>query len=144
MSNFVSARKNIYHDIKYDWNAPLVPGTVVCAKYEDFDGKQRVGLFVVLYDEQLDTNTDHCKNTICCKLSTQTTLVSTYSARIDLNYNSFLETPCIACCSKIHVLHKETNIYKVLGKLSPGTMKLITKMYVKFMNETQRQLLDSI
>lgn len=134
----------VHPSIDYNWDSPLVPGTVVCAKYEDFDGKPRVGIFCVLYDEQLDSNTEHCKNTICCKISTQTTLVSTYSARIDINYNSFLNSPCIACCSKIHVLHKQNNIYKILGRLSSGTMKLIMKNYTKFSNELNRQLLDVI
>ena len=34
----------------YNWSSPLLPGTIVCASYEDFDGVKRVGLFCILYD----------------------------------------------------------------------------------------------
>lgn len=131
-------------NLEYDWNMPLVPGTVVCSTYNDFDGEERVGIFCVIYDEQLDNNVYTKKNTVCIKLSTQNTLVSNYSAKIDMDRNSFLKTPCIACCSKVHVLHKESNIYKVLGCLDNGTMKSIIKAYLKFSNETQRQLMDKL
>ena len=35
-------------------NNVLRPGTIVCACYGDFDCNKRVGIFCVLYDEQLD------------------------------------------------------------------------------------------
>lgn len=128
----------------YDWNLPLMPGTIVCANYCDFEGEKKVGLFCVLYDEQLDSNVFTKKNTVCVKISTQTTLVSNYSARINQDKNRFLNAPCIACCSKVNLLHKENNIYKVLGVLDPGTLKNVIKCYLKFSNEIQRQLLDRL
>lgn len=131
-------------NLEYDWNMPLMPGTIVCATYNDFDGEERVGIFCILYDEQLDNNVYTKKNTLCIKISTQSTLVSNYSAKIDIERNSFLNNPCIACCSKVHILHKESNIYKVLGCLDNGTMKQIIKAYLKFSSETQRQLLDKL
>lgn len=130
----------------YDWNMPLVPGTVVCATYQDFEGKDRVGLFCVLYDEQLDNNVFEKKNTICAKISSQTTLVGNYSVRIPIkeDRNNFLNTQCIVCCSKLHVLHKQTNIYKVLGILDKSTYSQVVKSYLKFSNEMQRQLIDKL
>lgn len=130
--------------MNYDWSAPLMPGTVVCASYGDFDNKERVGLFCVLYDEQLDNNLNTKKNTVCVKISTQTTLVSNYSVQVNQDRNDFLNNPCIVCCSKVHLLHKENNIYKVLGVLDKGTYKNIVKTYTKFSNEMQRQLLDNL
>ena len=128
--------------MNYDWNMTLIPGTVVCAKYNDFDGAERIGLFCVLYDEQLDTNVGTKKNTVCVKISSQTTLVSNYSVQIDNEENKFLDKPCIVCCSKVHLLHKETNIYKILGFLNKSTLKRVVKTYFKFSNEVQRQLMD--
>ena len=128
----------------YDWNMPLAPGTVVCATYQDFDGKDRIGVFCVLYDEQLDNNVFTKKNTVCVKISTQNTLVSNYSVKVNMDRNEFMKSPCIICCSKVHLLHKETNIYKVLGQLDNGTYKEITKAYLKFSSEVQRQLMDRL
>lgn len=128
----------------YDWNAPLLPGTIVCANYGDFEGERRVGLFLVLYDEQMDNNVFSKKNVVAIKVSSQSTLVSNYSVPIDGDKNSFLDKPCIACCSKIHLLHKEDNIYKVLGRVDQTARKNIFKSYFKFIGETERQLVDCI
>ena len=131
-------------DNTYDWNMPLMPGTIVCSTYQDFNGESKVGIFCVLYDEQLDNNIFTKKNTICIKLSTQTTLVSNYSCKIDIETNRFLNSPCIACCSKLHLLHKESNIYKVLGMLDKKTFKDIVKTYARFSNEVERQMFDKL
>lgn len=128
----------------YDWNMPLMPGTIVCAKYQDFEGQDRVGLFCVLYDEQLDNNVFEKKNTICVKISSQTTLVGNYSVRVPLDKNDFLKSPCIVCCSKTHVLHKSLNIYKVLGVLERSTYAQVVKSCLKFTNEMERQLIDRL
>lgn len=128
--------------MNYDWNMPLIPGTIVCARYNDFDGEERIGLFCVLYDEQLDTNVPTKKNTVCVKVSTQTTLVSNYSVQVNMEDNKFLDNPCIVCCSKVHLLHKESNIYKILGFLNKGTLKQVVKTYFKFSNEVERQMMD--
>ena len=42
--------------MNYDWNKPLLPGTVICSKYNNFEGEQTVGVFMVLYDEQTDSS----------------------------------------------------------------------------------------
>lgn len=130
--------------MQYDWNMPLMPGTIVCAKYQDFEGQDRVGIFCVLYDEQLDNNVFEKKNTICIKISSQSTLVGNYSVKIPIDRNDFLKTQCIACCSKVHVLHKQSNIYKVLGVLERGTYSQVVKTYLKFSNEMERQLIDRL
>ena len=130
--------------MQYDWNMPLMPGTIVCAKYQDFEGQDRVGIFCVLYDEQLDNNVFEKKNTICIKISSQSTLVGNYSVKIPIDRNDFLKTQCIVCCSKVHVLHKQSNIYKVLGVLERGTYSQVVKTYLKFSNEMERQLIDRL
>lgn len=128
----------------YDWNKPLLPGTVICSSYGTFDDKQRVGIFVVLYDEQNDNYVLDNKNVVALKLSTKGTCVSNYSVQIDMKLNNFLDDDCIACCSKIHILHKKQQVYKILGILHPATYHKIYKMYMKFSNEINNQLIANL
>jgi len=129
---------------EYNWNVPLIPGTIVCAAYNEFEGERKVGIFCVLYDEQLDNNILQKKNVFAIKLSTQTTLAGNYSVEVPINRNEFLDKQCVACCSKIHTLHKIYNIYKVLGTLDAITMKNIYKTYNRFVTEVERQILDGV
>lgn len=128
----------------YNWNMPLLPGTIICAKYNKFDGSLVDGLFCVLYDEQLDSNVATRKNVLCIKLSSQMTLISNYSVDIDMERNPYLVSNSIACCSKVHILHKEEQIYKILGKLDSITYTRVFKSYMKFIAETQRQVIDRL
>lgn len=130
--------------MNYDWNKPLLPGTVVCANYYSFDNEPKVGIFIVLYDEQSDNFVFGDKNILGIKLSTKNTCVSNYAIEINTEYNSFLNDDCIACCSKIHVLHKKEQVYKVLGILNYGTYKQVFKTYNKFMQEVNRQLVTAL
>ena len=126
--------------MNYNWNEPLLPGTIVCAKYNKFDGTLADGIFCVLYDEQLDNNVSTRKNALCVKLSTQLTLVSNYIVDVDMTRNTFLTAATMVCCSKVHVLHKEQQIYKILGKLDPITYLRVYKNYMKFNSELVRQM----
>ena len=136
--------ENVQQNITYNWNAPLLPGTIVCANYGDFNGEKRVGLFFVIYDEQIDNNVFSKKNVVALKITSQTTLVSNYVATISNIKNQFLDKPCMVACSKVHVLHKEDNVYKVLGMVDPSTCKKVFQSYFKFISETERQLIDRI
>ena len=134
-----------YFTPKYNWNAPLESGTVVASKYNDFDGNERTGLFVVIYDEQLDnTLMGVSKNAMCLKISSQATLVSNYSVEINREFTPFLDKPSIVCCSKMHLLHKKSQIYNILGYLDKVTYRKVCKIMTKFMSEMQRQFIDKI
>ena len=127
----------------YNWNRPLLPGTIVASNFNTFDGEPKVGLFVVLYDEQSDMdNMTDTKNVIAVKLSTQNTLVSSYVVRVNKDRHEFLDNDCIACCGKIHILHKTKQIYKVLGELTPGTYKNVYKMYETFKEAMNKQMMQ--
>lgn len=130
--------------MQYDWNRPLLPGTVICAKYNKFDGSDAIGIFVVLYDEQTDSSILEEKNVLAFKVSSKGTLLSNYSVQIDRKLNNFLNDDCIACCSKIHILHKKQQIYKVLGILHPATYHKIFKIYNKFNSEVMSQLVANL
>lgn len=130
--------------MNYDWNRPLLPGTVICAKYNKFDGSDAIGIFVVLYDEQTDSSILEEKNVLAFKVSSKGTLLSNYSVQIDRKLNNFLNDDCIACCSKIHILHKKQQIYKVLGILHPATYHKIFKIYNKFNSEVMSQLVANL
>lgn len=130
--------------MNYDWNRPLLPGTVICAKYNKFDGSDAIGIFVILYDEQTDSSILEEKNVLAFKVSSKGTLLSNYSVQIDRKLNNFLNDDCIACCSKIHILHKKQQIYKVLGILHPATYHKIFKIYNKFNSEVMSQLVANL
>lgn len=126
----------------YDWDRPLLPGTVICSNYNSFDGEKRVGLFVVLYDEQSDNSIIDDKNVIALKISTKGTCISNYSVEINRNLNDFLDNNCIVCCSKLHTLHKKEQVYKVLGGLHPATYNKVFKVFSKFNAKLQDQLIS--
>jgi len=132
------------HTKNYDWNSPLCAGSVVLAGYNDFTGNRKAALFLILYDEQFDSDVPENKNVYALKLTTQSTLLSNYIVRINMRENSFLNSPSLVCCSKPHILHKVHNIYNVLGVLDSRTMKNVYRMYKKFANEIDRQTLESI
>lgn len=128
----------------YDWDKPLTPGTVVCSKYNTFQGEEKIGIFIILYDEQTDNSILDDKNVLAFKLSTKSTCVSNYSVPIDTKLNNFLDNDCIACCSKLHTLHKKQQIYKVIGMLHPATYHRVFKVYNKFNNEIMSQLINNL
>ena len=130
--------------MKYDWNRAIEPGTVVCSNYNTFEGEQKVGLFLVLYDEQNDNSIIDNKNIIALKLSTQSTCVSNYSVQIDRRLNSFLDNDCILCCSKLHTLHKTQQVYKILGTLHPATYHKVYKVFTKFNQALANQMINGI
>ena len=130
--------------MKYNWNMPLLPGTIVLAKYNRFDGMLTDGIFCVLYDEQLDQNVFTKKNIVAVKLSTRLTTVSNYTVQVDMDKNTFLKNPSVVCCSKTHTLHKEQQVYGILGTLDPHTYTKVYKNYLRFINEITRQVVDKL
>lgn len=123
----------------YDWNSLLEPGTIVCSHYSNFDGTRCDGVFMIIYDEQSDMYNIDKKNVLAIKVSTKSTCITNYSVPVSIEKNSFLNENCIACCNKIHTLHKTKEVYRVLGKLDSGTYKRIFKTVYKVLNEIARQ-----
>ena len=146
--DFVNSREEIKKfrekTKNYDKFAPLVPGTIVCSSYYTFEGEERTGVFCVLYDEMLDNGIFESRNVIACKVSSQNTLISNYSCGINRLYNDYLDKDCIVCCSKIHVLHKTHNVYRVLGVLDRNTYSRVVKTYTRFRREVERQMFDRL
>lgn len=126
----------------YDWNQPLLPGTIVCSNYNSFDGDDRVGIFIVMYDEQSDMQTISTRNVLALKLSSKSTCVENYTVEINKRDCDFLQTSSICCCSKIHILHKQEQVYKVLGQVSPIVYKKIYKTFMKFQNALNNQIIN--
>lgn len=130
--------------MRYDWNKSLDAGTIVCSNYNTFEGEQKVGLFLILYDEQNDNSLIDDKNVVALKISTKGTCIPNYSVPIDTQLNNFLDDNCIICCSKLHTLHKKQQIYKVLGRLHPATYHKAFKVFMKFNNALTSQLINSL
>lgn len=133
---------NGLRNLRYDWNAPLMAGTIVCAKFGDFNNEEKIGLFCILYDEQIDGNILNKENVYAVKLTTQGTTLGDYTVPINMMRNSYLETQCAACCSKVHTLHKKKQVYKTLGMLDRATYGRIVKTHVNFMHKVEKQMLD--
>ena len=125
-------------------NKPLVPGSVVCSEFSDFDGNRTTGIFLVIYDEFLDTNVSQSRNVVALKLTTKNTLVNNYVVAVNRNINSFLDKDCMVCCSKLHVLSKVKEVYKYIGQLDNITYKRVVKTYSRWARAVELQVLDRI
>ena len=121
----------------------LKPGTIVCAKYPDFEGKLVPGIFCVLYDEQLDASNNFKNNIIALKVSTSYNMITSYCVPLNDVRNTFFDKDCMALCSKPHVLEKDS-VYKILGVLHPYTLRQVYKVYRRFETELERQMEDYI
>lgn len=124
-------------------NNLLKPGTIVAASYGDFEGKKRVGIFCVLYTEQLDSSNNFKGNVVALKVTTSFNMITNYCVPLTDGKNEFLERDCMALCSKIHTLDKD-QIYKTLGELHPYTLRQVYKCYRRFITELERQMEDYI
>lgn len=122
-------------------NEILKPGTVVCAHYNAFKGDDRVGVFCVLYDEQLDSSNNYKGNIVALKVTSQNKMISNYCVPIRSDVDKFFEQDCIVLCSKIHVIEKE-QCYKKIGNLSSQTLRQVYRMYRQFERELERQVED--
>lgn len=121
----------------------LKPGTVVCANYTDFLGNKTVGIFLVLYDEQLDSSHTYKGNVMALKVTTSLNMCTNYCVCLKDGRNDFLEQDCFALCSKTNILEKD-QIYKILGSLHPYTLRQVYKVYRRYETEVERQMEDYI
>ena len=144
MDSEINETQKIVNKIEYKWNAPLLPGTIICSTYGNWNDEKVVGIFCVLYDESLDGNIFDKDNILAVKVSSQNTLASNYSCKINTAFNQFMDKNCIVCCSKVHLLHKSKQVYKVLGQLDKHTYARVVKTYISYAHSVERQLLDRI
>ena len=70
-------------------------------------------------------------------------MVGNYTVNLPLQENDFFKQPCLACCSKIHTLHKN-QIDGILGNLSQNTFKKEFISVSKFLSEVNSQMLNDI
>lgn len=124
-------------------NSLLKPGTIVTANYADFEGKKKVGIFCILYDEQLDSSNTFKGNVVALKVTTSYNMITNYCVPLTDGRNSFIERECMVLCSKLHTLEKE-QIYKVLGSIHPHTLRQVYKCFRRFETELERQMEDYI
>ena len=116
-------------------------GTIVCANYKQFKGEVKPGVFVILYDEALDSAHSHKNNVMALKCTTHEDMVSNYSMSPNDGNHDFMSKETVVACSKIHTLGKN-QIFKTLGVVHPTTYKLLYKTCKKFMKELERQVED--
>lgn len=118
-------------------------GDVVCAKYNGFNGEEKVGIFLIIYSEKQDRmyTTGHT-NLNCAKITTNNLLGNSYTVRLKSG-EANLDTDCIVNLSKQHVFTKE-QVYKKLGSISANSMFNVFKELRAFNNEIEQQILENI
>lgn len=117
-------------------------GTVVIAKYTNFEGKRVTGLFLIIYSENNDIMTPNKKNYTALKVTSQL-LDSSYVSKLNCNVVEFLDKDCYVACSKVHTL-SYSEIIKSLGKLDAYKIMCVYRTYKRYQNELERQMLDII
>lgn len=118
-------------------------GDIVCAKYNGFNGEEKVGIFLIVYSEKQDRMyTNGHTNLTCAKVTTNNLLGNGYTVRLKQG-EANLETDCIINLSKQHVFTKE-QVYKKLGSISANSMFKVFKEIRAFNNEVEQQILENI
>lgn len=118
-------------------------GDVVCAKYNGFNGEEKVGIFLIYYSEKQDRMyTNGHTNLNCAKITSNNLLGNSYTVRLKQG-EANLETDCIINLSKQHTFTKE-QIYKKLGTISANSMFNVFKELRAFNNEIEQQILENI
>jgi hypothetical protein len=117
------------------------PGTIVCARYKTFSGKMQPGVFLVLYDEALDSHHQYKENILVLKCTTSDSIIGNYTVSLNDGNNPFLERDTIVACSKAHTLCKN-QVFKELGVIAPVTYRSVYKVFKKFMSEIEREMED--
>lgn len=114
----------------------LEPGTIIGANYAGYkkneDGTivpdSRSGVFLVLYDQQLDNSNIYTRNIRVCKCTTDLKLCDNYTVALKDGRNDFLDKDCFALCSCVMTLHKDQVYNTEIGRIDPVTLK---KVYLK-------------
>lgn len=113
-------------------------GDIICANYHDMYGKETVGMFLVIYDEETDDNTEGVANVMALKITSNLEVNCNYKVPV---YNETFDKKCVVVCSKVHTLHKK-NIFKVLSKLDGHLMLRVLCMFNKYMSTINAQIGD--
>lgn len=117
------------------------PGTLVAARYKKFDGSTQPGVFLILYDEALDSHHQFKDNVTALKCTTSDSIIGNYTVTLNDGNNNFLERDTVVACSKVHTLNK-SQIFKVIGIINPITYTTVYKVYKRFVNEIEREMED--
>lgn len=121
----------------------LRTGDIVCVKYSGFDGKERNGIFLIVYSERQDrVYTNGHTNINCVKITTNNLLGNGYTVRLRAGDGNVNED-CIVNLSKQHTFLKE-QVIKKIGTLTGNTMFNIFKELRAFNNEVEQQIMENI
>lgn len=126
-------------------------GDVVLAESMDIGYKRntkdkskfKTNLFLIIYSEKDDILTMHKKNYACLKITTSVVDESLYNTKYDTNVNTFLDREGFISCSKIHTI-SDDQILGHLGTIDSYTLSVCYKLFHRFQNEVDRQILDNI
>lgn len=137
--------KDLKVDFEYtNWyKDELKSGDIICGAYGDFQGKKRVGIFLVIYSEKRDrTYTGYNTNYQVAKITTNNLLGDSYTVRLHEGEANLLND-CIVTIGKNHTFANK-QIYKKIGTLSPKVMTFVYKEYFRYQTEISRQILQEV
>ena len=118
-------------------------GDIITASYGGFDGEQKLGIFLILYNERTDRRyTNGHTNINCAKVTTNNLLGNSYVVRLKPG-DANLDKDCIVNLSKIHVLSK-TQVHKKIGHLGSQQMLSVYKELREYTNEVEKQILQNM
>lgn len=125
------------------WGLKYKVGDVIIAKYNDFDGNERKGIFLVIYNERQDRSyASNHSNLTCAKITTNGLVCDNYVVKLKQGDGN-LEKDCMVNLSKIHTLSVDKVIGR-FGSLNRNIMTRILKTYTRFNNEVMTQIMDLI
>ena len=115
---------------------------VVKGKYPDLDGTPSLGLFVVIYTEEKDSDIHYNKNVVGLKLTSKPLFLDKYSYALSQYRNKFLDKDSWVQCNKPHVL--DIDKCTIIGQIDLGTRMALYRRFKEFLIESDNQMLDSI
>lgn len=115
---------------------------VVKGMYPSLDGTPSLGLFVVIYTEEKDSDIHYNKNIVGLKLTSKPLFLDKYSYALPQYRNKFLDKDSWVQCNKPHVL--DIDECTVIGQIDLGTRMALYRRFKEFLIESDNQMLDFI
>jgi len=120
----------------------VFPMSVVLAEYKNLQGAVTTGLFLVIYNEDLDSEEYNCKNCVGLKITSQDIYANKYRYKLFKDKCTFLERDSFVYCNKPTTLLLSN--CKVLGFIPKCFGVEIYNRWLDFITASQHQISQSL